>query len=300
MRLTLLHNPTAGDEQHSREALLALLLEAGHDPIYRSTKDEHALSDWDAAAELVLIAGGDGTVRKAAIRLAGRGIPIAILPLGTANNIASCLGIDIPARELVAVLPTAPRHKLDLGIVRGPAGETRFLESLGLGLFTRAMRAAHELHEVGGREASPEEGLELAVRTCEEVLRSATVQDWRLMVDEHDLSGDYLAVEVMNMPCLGPNLALAPEANPGDARLDVVLVTEDDRKALTDYLSRRARGPAVPPRLQVHKATSVHMEWDAPAVHVDDDFAEDARGTFGLAEVRLEAGALELVLPSKR
>ena len=56
----------------------------------------------ESHADLVVAAGGDGTVATAARVLAGRKIPLAILPLGTANNIARSLNSDGPLDTLVA------------------------------------------------------------------------------------------------------------------------------------------------------------------------------------------------------
>lgn len=80
MRVTLIHNPTAGDEEHSLETLCSLLAAADHRVVtYRSTKEP----GWEAAlrelAELVVVAGGDGTVQKVfmSIRETGPNVPLA-------------------------------------------------------------------------------------------------------------------------------------------------------------------------------------------------------------------------------
>ena len=68
---------------------------------YQSTKEkglEHALED---PGDVVLVAGGDGTVRKAAEFLIGRGVPIALLPLGTANNVSRTLGLSDSVQEVI-------------------------------------------------------------------------------------------------------------------------------------------------------------------------------------------------------
>ena len=136
MRVTLIHNPRSGGNEHDQERLVGLLREFGHQVHYQSTT-----SAWRAAlrdpGECVAVAGGDGTVAVVARSLAGRGVPIAVLLVATANNIASALGIGAsPVRALVAGWSDAVRQPFDLGIARGPWGQTQFLESVGAGLLS--------------------------------------------------------------------------------------------------------------------------------------------------------------------
>ena len=135
MRVTLLHNPKAGGGDPSRDELVRALVDAGHAFTYQSTKEkglEHALED---PGDVVLVAGGDGTVRKAAEFLIGRGIPIALLPLGTANNVSRTLGLSDSVQEVIFRLATATRVPFDAGVAKGAWGETHFLEGVGLGCF---------------------------------------------------------------------------------------------------------------------------------------------------------------------
>ena len=90
MRVTLIHNPVAGDdEEPDANELMGIIRAAGHDLAYRSAKD----GDWSASLEdpgdLVVVAGGDGTVGRVARRLIDTGIPLTLLPIGTANNVVS-------------------------------------------------------------------------------------------------------------------------------------------------------------------------------------------------------------------
>ena len=101
-RVTLIHNPSAGDEETEADHLLSLIRKAGHDVVDISVKDDDYRAALESPGDLVAVAGGDGTVRKVATKVIGRGIPIAILPVGTANNISRSLGIDGPLEELIA------------------------------------------------------------------------------------------------------------------------------------------------------------------------------------------------------
>ncbi len=94
MRVTLIYNPGSGDdEQPAADQFLELIRAAGHVVSYRPWNSD----EWHAAlvdpGDLVAVAGGDGTVGAVAGRLVGRHVPIAVLPVGTANNISKTLGL---------------------------------------------------------------------------------------------------------------------------------------------------------------------------------------------------------------
>jgi diacylglycerol kinase family enzyme len=70
--------------------------------------------------------------------MVGRDVPVAVLPTGTANNIARSLGLlKRPFEELVDGWREARRVRLDVGIASGPWGQRYFVEGLGR---TRARR----------------------------------------------------------------------------------------------------------------------------------------------------------------
>src|SRR5688572_32422141 len=105
-RAILLHNPAAGDAEHSKQELLLLIQASSYLCTYISLKDKDWKKNlWTAykknATEnnkLLIIAGGDGTVRNVIKELLKHkhenAWPVAILPQGTANNIAATLSIS--------------------------------------------------------------------------------------------------------------------------------------------------------------------------------------------------------------
>src|SRR4051812_44225134 len=122
MRVTLIHNPKAGRATKTdAKDLVRTLKDAGHRVTYQSSKDNGWKDVLEEAADLVAVAGGDGTVGKVAKRLAGRGVPLAPIPFGTANNIARSLGVlGLPQEQLIRGWES-PRHvQLDVWEARGP------------------------------------------------------------------------------------------------------------------------------------------------------------------------------------
>ena len=98
MRATLFHNPTAGHKATKDDILAAMKL-ADFDVRYISVKDASLEEAFEKKADLFVIAGGDGTITEVLTKLPDRTMPVALLPLGTANNIARSLGIAARRRN---------------------------------------------------------------------------------------------------------------------------------------------------------------------------------------------------------
>jgi diacylglycerol kinase family enzyme len=236
MKVTLIHNPGAGSGQDANN-LIRLISEAGHEVRHRSVKD-----DWKELlakpADLVAAAGGDGTVRRVALEAAKRGLTFAAIPIGTANNIAKSIGLLGDVSELIESWSASPRHAqpFDLGEAEAPWGSARFVEGVGAGLIADLIRREDDVAADAkflGRE------MDRALHLLCELASEAKVRRWKIQADGKDLSGDYFAVEFLNIRFVGPNLPLAPGAFPGDGMLDVVLLGAKDRKPLLDYLESR-------------------------------------------------------------
>ena len=101
-RATLLHNEKAGDKRHDRAALAHLLERGGHTVSYFVAKECDLAEALGQPAEVIVAAGGDGMVARVVAHARSDGPPIAILPLGTANNIAHSLEIDGSFDDVVA------------------------------------------------------------------------------------------------------------------------------------------------------------------------------------------------------
>ena len=143
MRITLMHNPKAGDAEHGEKQLMTALAKAGHHATYQSTKKSDYKKALKKPTDLVLAAGGDGTVGKIGSRLIDSGIPLSVLPLGTANNLARSLGFIASPEEIIGRLEGGKKHAFDVGLARGPSGKRFFFESVGGGLLADHVSAAN-------------------------------------------------------------------------------------------------------------------------------------------------------------
>ncbi len=268
VRITVVHNPTAGEEDHSANDIVGALDAAGHQTRYQSTKENQFGRVLDKPADLILVAGGDGTVKKVATALVGGDVPMAILPLGTANNVARALGAVTGLQELVDGLSHASRRRLDIGVARAPFGERRFIEGLGGGSFARLVRSGSRAAD--GSPFLPESKIDRALELLHRDVSEAEPHEWELRVDGVDLSGHFLLVEVMNIPFLGPNVPVAINADPGDGLLDVVALEPRDRGRLLDYLDSRILGGAIPLELQAVRGHRVELSVKTELLHADD------------------------------
>ncbi len=100
------------------------------------TSDDATATARDAAGRYTIVAavGGDGTVRDVAAGLAGSSTPLAIIPNGTANVLASDLGIPMrPADAANLLRAGAYSAPLDLGSVNGKP----FVLNVGAGYAAR-------------------------------------------------------------------------------------------------------------------------------------------------------------------
>jgi diacylglycerol kinase (ATP) len=273
LRVLLMHNPTAGDEDHSRDSLSEALEAAGHEVTWQSTKD----SDWERALEesfdLVVAAGGDGTVRKVFRQIAGKDVPATILPLGTANNIARSLGFDDDdPGHLVPGWPHGRLQPYDIGSLSSARGADLFVESAGAGLFADVLVRA----ESDESDASDkiEKGLRLLLASLDE----QRALPWTLELDGNRFSDELIGLAVMNASEVGPQIPLAPAADVGDGVLDVVLLRVGDVKRLREYVEARlAEDSAEPPRFEVRRAVDIGFEPPAGCpVHVDDELVADS------------------------
>ena len=279
MDVTLLVNTSAGDGDHTRAGLRRELEAAGHRvrPARRKGKGlRRALRE---PGDLVVAAGGDGTVGRAMKALAGRDVPLAILPLGTANNIATSLGVQGGVADLASRWPTARRVRVAIGLVRGPWGETRFVESVGLGLLARMMSPSVDR---GIRD------VEDARARLEHLVRTLPLTRWRVEVDGEDLTGDYLLVEALNMSCAGPSLCVTRQGEPGDATLEVILAGEGEREALRALTRPAELGAVLLPRA----GRRLRLWCRRKEMHVDHTYGKDLRAPKGLMRVDVELSEL--------
>lgn len=298
MRILLVHNVDAGDGHFGRQSLVRLIRDAGHTVDYFSA-DEDAWRDAIAAGgvDAVAAAGGDGTVSKVARASAGTGLPIAVIPMGTANNIAAAL--DLPQSsipKLVAGWARGQRRPFDLGVV-DPGKPSRFIESVGVGLLSDSIaEIAEGAAGYVDQLSDATDRLEAAIDVLRQELGRMEPVHVELSLDGRAVSGHYLLVEVLNFGVAGANLRLARDAHPADGMFDVVLVDEGQRRQFMDDLPRYRSDPSNARILPTYRARRVTLSCGPCRLHVDDKIRRRDNGQRHTLELSVEPRALTFLI----
>lgn len=272
----IVHNPKAGDQHHIKEELVRRVQSKGFTCRYASIK-EKGWKRFKKGTALVVVAGGDGTVREVLKKVLSRTIldkplTIALLPSGTANNFAKSLKVSSDLEAFERRIANPQPKPIDIGAVISPRDARFFIEGLGFGLIPeliQQMKSADLGKVTAGKE------LDLALAKLLEIVETYAAKRATVTIDGQVYENDYLLVEVLNIRSIGPNLVLAPDADPTDGKFEVVMLKQSDRKVFSAYLRRLMQslpneGTTVP--WQIVAATrEVIIDCDNRTIHVDDE-----------------------------
>jgi diacylglycerol kinase (ATP) len=284
------HNPNSGTKGFDKEGLLAAVKLANIDGEYVSTKSDQFEKALEQKADLFVAAGGDGTIQKILIGARQKNIPVAIFPLGTANNVARSLGISGTPQELAETWDPEHAIPFDLGIARGSWGTTSFIESFGVGLVAEYLAAAAEEDKREGAE-----NLLRGRRLLQKILKKAEPAMLEILTDGKALNGEFLGAEVLNIPFTGPGLPLGQRADATDRRLDVVCFEAKARRDLTSWLEAPMDSP---PPVVSRRASEVKITWRHVAHRLDDKTFTNEE-TLQTAELTCEKKPATIFLPRK-
>jgi diacylglycerol kinase family enzyme len=139
MRVLAILNDGAGTKPNDGDAIREALAAAGLDAeIAIVPGDQLASAAQDAVAsgvDAVVAGGGDGTVSAVAGALAGSGVPLGVLPLGTLNHFAKDNGIPLDLAGAASVIADGCEAALDVARVNGRV----FVNNSSLGVYARAL-----------------------------------------------------------------------------------------------------------------------------------------------------------------
>lgn len=263
-RFNIIYNPTAGNGDHSPEALIEHFSKKGIvvEPI--STDDPDWKTSLVQSMDRIMVAGGDGTVHKVAVEILEQDLdlPMGIHPVGTANNIS---------RTLEHFGELGKPSPFDVGKISGLKEHNYFIESLGFGLFPHFVKA---IKEAGDKEDIKRDKKRIA-QFLKEVIDAHQPKKTTIYLDKLKIKGRFLMVELLNINYIGPNLNLAPKSRPGDGYFQLCLVPGHRKKKLKDFMER-ALFQGVPIDGEVGgwflclRCKKVKFKSKDPRFHIDD------------------------------
>ena len=286
-RLLIIFNPASGWRRRRRfEAVLARLRDRGCLAHVQETTGRGDAERWAAAADpgrydLLVVAGGDGTVNEAINGLAGSRLPLAVLALGTANVLAAELGLGAGPDAIARTIAEGVARPVTVGTANG----RRFILMAGAGFDAQVVATVNlKVKRWLGQAAY--------VLAILRQLSTYRFPSYRVTVD--GAAHEAASVLVANGHFYGGRFVVAPAADLESPTFEVGLFERSGRLAAIGYALALALG--LLPRLGSYRILQARrVEIEGPAgepVQADGDI-------IARLPVRIEAlpAALELIFP---
>ena len=300
MRARIIDNPNSFRGPYPVERVLPVFRAAGWevDVVHRGgprwARDQ--VSDALAAGcEMLIAAGGDGTLRDIASALAGSGVPLAVLPGGTANLWAHELGTAREPETAARAIVEGEDRPMDLGrLTAGDGGWLRFMLIAGFGVDGLAL----ERTDARLKRRLGVVGVGVGVLRALPAYRPF---NGRIRVDgRHVWEGRAVQVVVANTRLYANVIRVAPDALADDGLLDVTVAPWGDvggSARLAWALAARRHPAGAAPRfrgaeIEIEAGAEVPLEVDGTSVR-----RPLARGPGFTWRVRAEPGALVVRVP---
>lgn len=237
----------------------------------------------DEGAELILAWGGDGLVRRCVNALEDTQVPLAIVPAGTSNLLATNLGIEPDVPEAVQVALLGERRRLDVGRF----GEERFAVMAGAGFDAAMIRGADGLKDGLGRGAYVLSGATNLNTPSFEAKIKIDGTRW--------YKGPASCVLVGNVGGLFGGIEVFADAQPDDGLLDVGVLTSVGPVQLMRAATRTALGSAQKsPFVRITQGREVRVKLDRRVRYELDGGDRKKVQSF---KVDVEPGAITVCVP---
>ncbi len=290
----LLLNPAAGRGrgERSRAALAALCRRHGVAMEVSRTAEELTLGARravDEGVERLLVAGGDGTWHWAVQGLAGGDTALAPIALGTGNDLARELRYPLDPELAFATALAGERDRIDLGRVdSGQDSERYFCGVAGVGFDAAVAQFA---------------------RTRVKRLRGPLVYAWAtiaslapfrpprvtLEVGTRRIEGEVFLVAFANTSHYGGGMRIAPDADPRDGLLDVIVIHRRSKLHLLRVFPKVYRGRHLSdPSVELLRGATARVEVSPPQWINADGEGLGRTGDGGL-QVSVVPGALPVI-----
>ena len=282
-RVLVIHNPTAGWRRRNRnKKFMTALVDEGVDVYVRPTTkrgdaEAFAREADPADVDVIAVAGGDGTINEVINGLSDQTIPLAVMPLGTANVLAHEIGLQMTPKNIARTIAHASPKPISLGVVNG----RRFVMMAGFGFDAYVVsRVNPGVKKLLGKTA-------YVVSTLRALL-AFNFPKYRVSVDGQ--SFNVASAVIANGHFYGGTFVCAPDARLEDPSLHVVLFLNPGAMRTVRYaiwlaLGRLHRLPDV----KIIPAIDVVVEkWNDDPVQGDGDILAHLPAQISLAPRQLD------------
>lgn len=297
----VLYNPNAGDQNDIKKELIRLIKSEGFSYTYASVKDK-GWQHFKKKTVMLVVAGGDGTVRQVTKEILNRKlldkhVPLVVLPVGTANNFAKTLQLSPRLPDLLHRIRFGQLKKIDVGVISNLPKPAFFLEGMGFGLFPKLIKVMQEPDRSSAK--TNEQQLDEAFEKLIGITARQKAKHSSLIIDGKVYEGNFLLIEILNTKSIGPNLELAPAADPADGKFHVALLREEMRQEFITYLKRPKKPPtkkeaSSTPWELIEVAAGLTILSENRLLHIDDELVDVDKKKRIVVEIR--KGVLEVVL----
>ena len=236
-----------------RAAITAAGIDASWRKVAKARKATKAVeTSLEDGAEVVVVCGGDGTVRAAAQALVDTGVAMAVVPAGTANLFATGLGLPTDPAEVIELVTSGQRRTLDTGV----CNDLVFNVMAGAGFDVAMVEDADAAKERLGFLAYVRAGLTNALHR--------QPFDTRVRIDGTPFfEGPATCVLVGNLGTLKGGVKAFPDASPTDGQLDIAVVTAQGLREWAALMVRTARRrQRTSPDVHLSRGTKIDVRLD--------------------------------------
>ena len=218
--------------------------------------------------DVLVVAGGDGSVHLGVNACAGTGVALAILAAGTGNDIARGLAVPADPAALAAAILAGRTRAVDAGRLVGWDGQVRWWAGvLGGGFDSVVVARAQRWSRLPARWR-----YNLSVLRELPAFRAI---DYRIVVDDEEVTTRAMLVAVANLPYFGGGMQVCPSARPDDGLLDVMVLHDVSIPTFLRVFPQVYSGRHVDhPRIQFLRGRKVRLEADRVVAQADGEPAE--------------------------
>ena len=240
-----------------------------------------------AGYKTVIAMGGDDTLEAIIRSVSGSKTRLGIIAAGTANNLAKSLGIPEDVEQACAVIAEGNVRKLDMGQVSVKRGKKfLFFELATVGILAALYPDAEDIQK--GEWTKIKDAL--AVLLKHETRPKVTIS----MDGGSKITVETMLVTVANVPLIGKNFLVAPDASLDDGLMDISIYPDFGKAELTAYFAKVMNaGQTNDGTLQRFRTGKVKIK-STPKLVVMADGVMLGKGT---TRITVLAGALRVIAP---